>query len=87
MAVIHVAHGMTMHPDAPPQAAATLREGIRIMVEETDYVNEWLARNPRAPFYTPAELDGAQAAVASVDASFKEYMSAFLQKNYPNEIS
>lgn len=86
MSVIHVAHGMTMHPDAPPQAAATLREGIRIMVEETDYVNDWLARNPRAPFYTPAELDGAQAAVAAVDASFTQYMTAFLQQNYPNEI-
>jgi tripartite-type tricarboxylate transporter receptor subunit TctC len=86
MSVIHVAHGMTMHPDAPPQAAATIREGIRIMVEETNYVNDWLARNPRAPFYTPAELDGAQAAVAAVDAAFGTYMSSFLSANYPNEI-
>lgn len=87
MSVIHVAHGMTMHPDAPPQAAATLREGMRIMVEETDYVNDWLARNPRAPFYTAEELDGAQAAVVSaVTPDFLAYMGDFLQKNYPDEI-
>lgn len=87
MSVIHVAHGMTMHPDAPPQAAATLREGIRIMVEETDYVNEWLARNPRAPFYTPEELDGAQQAVVeAITPEFLTYMSGFLAENYPDEI-
>lgn len=87
MSVIHVAHGMTMHPDAPCEAAATLREGIRIMVEETDYVNDWLARNPRAPFYTAEELDGAQQAVLdAVTPEFTAFMADFLAANYPDEI-
>jgi hypothetical protein len=86
MAVIHVAHSMTMHPDAPPEAVATLRAGLADAIENSDdYLDQWAETNPAPPMYQPDELEQAQEAVQSVDDDFVAWIQDWLQTEYPDE--
>ena len=85
MAVIHVAHSLVLHPDAPPEAVATMRSAMADAIENSDYLDEWLENNPRAPFYTEEELAASEAAIRNVDEGFVEWIQQFLTEEYPNE--
>jgi hypothetical protein len=86
MAIIHVAHSMTMHPDAPPDSARILRAALLDAIEnDPNYLADWSQANPAEPFYTPEDLDQSQAAIQGVDDAFIEWVQAFLSTEYPDE--
>jgi hypothetical protein len=85
MAVIHVAHAMTMHPDAPPEALATIRAGLIEAIEEGDYIDEWLENQPSEPFYTEEDIQASEEAIRGVDEGFVDWIQDWLEENYPDE--
>ncbi|MPZ59830.1 MAG: hypothetical protein GEU93_00765 [Propionibacteriales bacterium] len=87
MAVIHVAHSMTMHPDAPPDAVATLRSGLSDAIENSDYVEGWQELSPAEPIYEPEALDQAQQTVQDIPDESVEWIQNFVQENYPDEFT
>lgn len=85
MAVIHAAHAMTMHPDAPPEALATVRAGLIEAIEEGDYLDEWLANQPAEPLYTDEDIQLSEEAIRGVDEEFVEWIQSWLEAEYPDE--
>jgi hypothetical protein len=85
MSVIHVAHSLAMHPDAPPEALATIRAGIIEAIEEGDYVEQWLEASPAEPFYTEEDIEMSQEAIRAVPDDFVDWIQNWLEENYPDE--
>lgn len=87
MGVIHVAHSLTMHPDAPPDAVETLRAGIADAIEDSDYVEKWKELSPAEPIYRPDELDTAQSTVQEIPEDSISWIQDFMRENYPDEFT
>lgn len=86
MSIIHSAHSLTMHPDAPADAVETLRSGFADAVENSDYVEKWKELSPVPPIYDPEELDEAQRSQQIPEDSLA-WIRDFLRENYPDEFT
>jgi tripartite-type tricarboxylate transporter receptor subunit TctC len=87
MNIMSVATIVALPQDADEGVYQAWRNAAVSMIEETDFVEEWMATlNPNPPMYTEEQIENAREALLGIDEAMQTWMRQFLVDNYPDQM-